>query len=302
MLDDKSKFQILQRNALDFQMRTVADYLRCGGINGCMSEQVIEDYRKLKDLSDVRGRSIEHRVLLNYEDSDFTGCVLYRCFPRGIPGAIEVDPADSIADVGFSGIKSSVELIDLNLRGVNFEGSVLSGELSNLNLTGTNFKSAHIENMKITNVNFDSADLEGLDLRNAWIQNINLQNANLKNANIIGPSITLESGEYPRIDAEDACFEGARIFRLEIDFSVFKNANFQKAILLDTVFRNSDLENADFRGADLRGANISGNYGSENNTRGAIFTGAVYDSLTELPRDLTLPQLESMIFVDNDED
>ena len=302
MIDDKAKAHILQRNALDFHIRSAADYLRCGGINGHMTDHIILDYLKLKDLSDVRGRSINNRVLLNYEDSDFTGCVLYRCFPRGIPGAIEVDPADSIADVGFSGIKSSGDLIDLDLRGVNFEGSVLSGELSNLNLTGTNFKSAHIEDMKITNVNFDSADLEGLDLRNAWIQNINLQNANLKNANIVGSSITLESGGYPRIDAEDACFEGARIFRLEIDFSVFKNANFQKAILRDTVFRNSDLENADFRGADLRDANISGNYGSENNTRGAIFTGAVYNELTELPRDLTLPQLNSMILVKDYED
>lgn len=302
MLDDKSKFQLLKRNALDFHIRTVADYLRCGGINGYMSEQVIEDYRNLKDLSDVRGRSIKRRVLLNYEDSDFTGCVLYRCFPRGIPGAIEVDPADSIADVGFSGMKSSVSLIDLDLRGVNFEGSVLSGELSNLNLTGTNFKSAHIDNMTITNVNFGSADLEGLDLRNAWIQNINLQNANLKNANIIGTSITLESRGHPRIDAEDACFEGARILGLEIDFSVFKNANFQKAILRNTIFRNSDLENADFRGADLRGACISGYYGSENNTRGAIFTGAVYDSFTELPRDMAFSQLNSMILIEDYED
>lgn len=302
MIDDKVKALILQQTALDFHMRSAADYLRCGGINGYMSEQIILDYLKLKDLSDVRGRSINSRVLLNYEDSDFTGCVLYRCFPSGIPGAIEVDSADSIADVGFSGIKSSVSLRDLDLRGINFEGSQISGELSNLNLTSTNFKSSRIHNMSITNVNFGSADLEGLDLRDAWIQNINLRNANLKNANIIGTSITLDSRGYPRIDAEGACFEGARVLGLEIDFSVFKNVNFRKAILQDTVFRNSDLENADFRGADLRGANISGNYGSENNTRGSIFTGAVYDSLTELPRDMALSQLESMIFVEHDED
>ena len=47
------------------------------------------------EIKDLRGQYFYNRLIINYENADFTGCVLYHCYPSGLTGAIEVGPAQS---------------------------------------------------------------------------------------------------------------------------------------------------------------------------------------------------------------
>lgn len=114
-----------------------------------------DDIKKLRNLDcaeikDLRGQIIHNRILLNYENTDFTGCVLYRCFPSGILGVLEVNPAKSEDDVSFY------------LRGADLRDAYLY------------------------NAHLGGANLGGADLYNAYLGGADLKGTNLRGANLGG--------------------------------------------------------------------------------------------------------------------
>ena len=47
------------------------------------------------EISDLRGMYFHSRVLKNYEGRDFSGCVLYKCYPPDLKGAVSILPFSS---------------------------------------------------------------------------------------------------------------------------------------------------------------------------------------------------------------
>ena len=92
---------------------------------------------------DLRGRAFHNRLIVNFENTDFTGCVLYHCFPRGFAGAIEIHPAQSEEDV---------TLKEADLRGA---------DLRRANLQGANLQGAHLQGADLRGANLGGADLKG---------------------------------------------------------------------------------------------------------------------------------------------
>ena len=87
---------------------------------------------------DLRGRSFHNCLIVNFKNTDFTGCVLYHCFPSGFADAIEIRPAQSEEDV--------------NLRGADLQGA---------NLYGTDLRRANLQGVDLTGVDLIWADLRG---------------------------------------------------------------------------------------------------------------------------------------------
>jgi uncharacterized protein YjbI with pentapeptide repeats len=87
--------------------------------------------------SDQRGTHFVHTALKNHESCDFSGAVLYKCYPASVENAINCNPLASATDVYLSdndltesylvGIRLyQKEFKDLDLQGVDFAGAYLS--------------------------------------------------------------------------------------------------------------------------------------------------------------------------------
>ena len=80
------------------------------------------------EIKDLRGRHFHNRQIINYENTDFTGCVQYHCYPSGIPGATECNSAKSEEEVTLKGADlSGANLYEANLLGANLLGANLQG-------------------------------------------------------------------------------------------------------------------------------------------------------------------------------
>ena len=106
---------------------------------------------------DLRGRAFYNRLIVNYENTDFTGCVLYHCFPRGFAGAIEIYPAQSEDDVTLKGADlQEADLQRADLQGANLQGADLRGtNLQGATLYGANLKGAEY----CSETNFDESNI-----------------------------------------------------------------------------------------------------------------------------------------------
>jgi uncharacterized protein YjbI with pentapeptide repeats len=65
------------------------------------------------EIKDLRGQYFHNRLITNYENTDFTGCVLYHCYPSGFANALDVNPAQSEED--------------MTLKGANLQGASSRG-------------------------------------------------------------------------------------------------------------------------------------------------------------------------------
>ena len=125
------------------------------------------------EIKDLRGQYFHNRIITNYENTDFSGCVLYHCFPSGIPNAFELNPAQSEEDVTLKG----ADLSGVYLRGANlYEANLYEANLSGANLARANLQGA----------NLSGADLKEANLAMANLQEANLEGANLRRANLYG--------------------------------------------------------------------------------------------------------------------
>ena len=128
---------------------------------------------------DFRGEYLEHSHLVNFDATDFRGCVLYNCFPSGVEGAIEVNPVTLTKDRWWNHsfyVVDSLKGADLERRDMsraNLEGADLEGanlrytNLEGSNLRGANLKNADLSNADLTEVDLAYADLEGAELEMA---------------------------------------------------------------------------------------------------------------------------------------
>jgi uncharacterized protein YjbI with pentapeptide repeats/GNAT superfamily N-acetyltransferase len=197
---------------------------------------------------DLRGRAFHNRLIVNYEGVDFSGCVLYHCFPSGFEGAIDVNPAKSekdltLEDVDFRGAK----LRDAALQGVNLEGA----DLKDASFYGANLKGAKLESANLQNANLQSANLRGANLQDANLQDVNLWIANLQGANLQGANLR-------GVDLVDVKLQGANLRGVDLEDVKLQGANLQDACLIETDLRGMRLGGTDLRGTDLRGVNLQG--------------------------------------------
>ena len=106
------------------------------------------------EISDLRGLYYHNRLITNYDNTDFSGCVLFHCYPSGIENAIEVNPAQSEKDITLKGAY---------LEGANLEDA----NLEEANLQGANLKGADLEDAYLQGADLTGADLQGADLQGA---------------------------------------------------------------------------------------------------------------------------------------
>ena len=97
------------------------------------------------EIKDLRGQYFHNRLITNYDNTDFSGCVLFHCFPSGMTNAIELNPAQSEDDV--------------TLKRANLSGANLSGaDLTRANLYGANISNADLEGADLTGANLQWAE------------------------------------------------------------------------------------------------------------------------------------------------
>jgi uncharacterized protein YjbI with pentapeptide repeats len=133
------------------------------------------------EIEDLRGGYVYKKYIINYENTDFTGCVLYYCYPSGINGAIEVNTAKSIEDVTL--IRANLE--NARLNGANLENA----NLENANLEGASLKKANLKSANFQGANMDDAGIRSANLENANLENASLMYSNLKMANLRGANL-----------------------------------------------------------------------------------------------------------------
>lgn len=103
----------------------------------------------------------------------------------------------------------------------------------------------------------------------------------------VGPDQDLtKRGKFAGQDISDVNLENCKFGSKELSETNFQNCNLQ-----NVDFRNAELDYAEFQGADLRGADL----------RGANLNKTEYDRSTRLPDTITKEQLDSMLFMEDEE-
>lgn len=214
---------------------------------------------------DLRGSFFSNTVFENYEGIDFSGAVLYQCYPSGLQNAIEICPKSH---------KDELLLTGLDLTRSNFkEASLREVDFGGLNLMRVNFKDSDLSSTVFENANLYGAILIGA----------NLEFTNLKNCNLETATITFA-------DIRDADLQGAKLMKSDIRYSNLEGSDLRNADLT-----NANIVDASFQYADLRGTNLTQCVVS---FRDAYFKGAKYDSTTIFPMDFPKQIKDSMTFMD----
>ena len=130
------------------------------------------------EIKDLHGQYFHNRIITNYEGADFTGCVLYHCFPSGMHNAIELKPAQSEDDLT---LKEGADLRYAYLLGA---------DLRYANLKGAYLPEAALEDANLSGVNLQGANLPGANLQGANLSGANLSEANLEDAYLSGADLT----------------------------------------------------------------------------------------------------------------
>jgi len=184
------------------------------------------------DYVDMRGVHVGGKRILNYEGRDCSGCVLYRCYPDRVPGAMSIDPRYA---------ENDISLVRAHLMGA---------EIPYADLKGRDMRFADLRGAKLNYSNLAGSNLQSAELAWATLNHADLQNANLQEA--VGPIL-----------ASQANLTGAnlqRFFGADSDFrdACLQNACMDRAILYNTNLSGVDVTGASFRHADIRGVEISG--------------------------------------------
>ena len=206
-----------------------------------------EKYLDCSKITDLRGRYFHNRIITNYDNTDFSGCVLYHCFPRGIPNAIEINPVKSEEDVPFL-------LQGSNLRGANLAKAKLKGANFSRAMMGPT-EDDHEESYIVL---LNEADLRKVDFSNANLNEAELEGANLKFANLSGASAMLTNFNHANL----------------------AGANLQRANLYAANLENANLKGADLRFSIIQSANMNGAlYDTKTRFENALITEEQLDSM-----------------------
>jgi hypothetical protein len=136
-----------------------------------------EDLEKTKYLDclgieDLRGQCVHNKIILNAENTDFEGAVLYGCYCASeTEGAIIINPKMSEDEISIFAKGKNLKrakLWEANLEGVNLQGANLIGaDLRGANFKNANLRYANFTNADLSKANFDGADIEGVMLGGA---------------------------------------------------------------------------------------------------------------------------------------
>ena len=156
--------------------------------------------KDVSESSDLRGRYFSNVEILNYDNVDFTGAVLYRCFPKGFKGALEIDPAKEAPGFENKDFKGSEDILKtVSLEGVDLQGANMSNlYLQEVSFEDTNLSKSNFEYSRLVGTSFENANLSRADFSFA-----NLKHSTFKNANLLGVDFT-------GADLAGCCFRGAK--------------------------------------------------------------------------------------------
>lgn len=192
-----------------------------------------EDIKKSKHLDcsklkDLRGRYIHNRVLINYNNIDFKGCVLYRCFPSGIPNALEVDPLGSEDDAPLQlqgADLRGAKLVAANLKGGNFSGAIMGNTADDFDedyivlLNEADLRKANLSSANLNQASFEHADLRFANLSSAKLMMANFNNANLEGANLRYANLYV--GELDNANLKGADLRFSTLLNASMDGAVY---------------------------------------------------------------------------------
>ena len=232
------------------------------------------------NILDLRGEYFSHRVILNFTNTDFSGCVLMNCYPRVFRGAIEVNPATSEESVGLVG----AELDDAELE---------YAELSGARLDRVSLKRAKLKKANLPNASLRGANLENADLTRAYLDNADLTWGTLKGSTLIFTRLTnatLRNTNLQQVSAGYADFSGSCLMGSVLRWSDFENVKFRNADLRNVNFSGCSLRGVDFGGADLRNANFRGAVVD----RRTNMYKAIYNADTILPNNMERRHLRTL--------
>lgn len=135
--------------------------------------------------ADIRGMYIENKVVINSEDStDFSGCVLFKCYIGcDVKNAIVIDPVSKADDVPYNLENldlSNAKLFNVSLRGANLKNA----KLEEADLESADLRDANLENATFAFANLELADFRGSNLKNTFLGSTKLSGADFSNTNI----------------------------------------------------------------------------------------------------------------------
>lgn len=135
--------------------------------------------------ADIRGMYIENKVVINSEDStDFSGCVLFKCYIGcDVKNAIVIDPVSEADDVPYNLENldlSNAKLFNVSLRGANLKNAKLEGA----DLESADLRDANLENATFAYANLELADFRGANLKGTFLRWAKLLGADFSNTNI----------------------------------------------------------------------------------------------------------------------
>lgn len=151
------------------------------------NKEFIQQFREF-DCSleaDIRGMYIENKVVINSEDStDFSGCVLFKCYVGcDVKNAIVIDPVSKADDVPYNLENldlSNAKLFNVSLRGANLKNATLW----DADLESADLRDANLENARLKDANLELADFRGANLKGADLHGTKLLGADFSDTNI----------------------------------------------------------------------------------------------------------------------
>lgn len=174
-----------------------------------------EDLEKTKYLDclgieDLRGQCVHNKIILNAENTDFEGAVLYGCYCASeTEGAIIINP------------KMSEDEISIFAKGKNLKRAKLEkANLKRANLEGADLRAADLEGANLQGVNLENANLTGAYLEGANLENANLTWADFKNATLIGANLKGADIQYANFKNTEISID--EIFLLNQDNKITK--------------------------------------------------------------------------------
>lgn len=151
------------------------------------NKQSLQKFREF-DCSleaDIRGMYIENKIVINSEDStDFSGCVLYRCYIGcDVKNAIVIDPIAEADDVPYNLENldlSNASLFNVSLRGANLKNAIFH----DADLESADLRDANLENARFVSANLELADFRGANLKGTNLARAELLGADFSDTNI----------------------------------------------------------------------------------------------------------------------
>lgn len=213
-------------------------------------------------------------------------------------------------DLSGKTFEASINLSNLNLRGIILNGANLSGFYPPPDFDNASFwvdespqtKGAHLEGAYLVDASLKGAELSDVHFERAILASAHLEEACLGDAHLEEAELT--SSHLEKADLRFAHLERSRLIVAHLEKAELSEAHLQEAVLIEANLEEAYLYSANLKGADLAYANLLGATLKNANLKGADLTDAnlvgtyledaKFDSDTKLEhvnwRDYILPE------------